>query len=231
VHLPTCEYTASFVKFLSAPTSSCLRHTKLPYAAISEISSLHRHSPLATQQHSPAWLPHPLISSDGRRPRLCCSTLVSLRNCTARLSVPPPAAARTTATSLHQLSRCTQPSGGWSGQQPAGAQQTGDEALWFALCRCAFPSACYPRFCSRHGSSGHLHVSITHLPTPATVTRHLANHLFSGAEGTISSISFVKDVMVSHFVFAVSVQSAQTTSPSPPPSPHLDCGDHHRPQS
>jgi hypothetical protein len=44
------KYTASFVKFSSAPTSSCLRHTKLPYAAISEISSLHRPSPLATQQ-------------------------------------------------------------------------------------------------------------------------------------------------------------------------------------
>jgi hypothetical protein len=50
VHLPTCKCTASFVKFLSAPTSSCLRHTKLPYAAISEIFSLHRPSPLATQQ-------------------------------------------------------------------------------------------------------------------------------------------------------------------------------------
>jgi hypothetical protein len=88
-----------------------------------------------------------------------------------------------TATSLDQPLQCTQRSGGWSGQQSSEAQQAGDRALWFALCCYAFPGASCPRFCSRHCNSGHPHVSIAHLPTPATVTRHLANQCLSLRRG------------------------------------------------
>jgi hypothetical protein len=83
---------------LASGTPNC--HT-LQYQRFRRFTALHR---LQLNNHSPAWLPHPLISSDGRRPRLCCSTLVSLRICTARVlcttdcgenhcNQPPPTAA------------------------------------------------------------------------------------------------------------------------------------------
>jgi hypothetical protein len=230
VHLPTCEVHRYHFEVPECtnqrlPEAHQICHTQ-QYQRLLRFTALHR---LQRNNQSTTCVPHPLIVSDGERPRLCCLTLVSFRNCTCSSSLynHHPPAARTTATSLHQPLRCTQRSGGWSGQQPSEAQQTGDCALWFALCCCAFPGASYPRFCSRHCDSGHPHVSITHLPTPAPVTRHLANHLsFACVEGTISSISFVKDVMVSDSVLAVSVQSTQNTFSSRL-SPHLDGNDRH----
>lgn len=64
------------------------------------------------------------------------------------------------------------------------------------------PCRCYPRFRSRHGHSSHPLVSIAPscCSCDITQTQNLADRaILRAPEGTISSISFVKDVMVSFF--------------------------------
>jgi hypothetical protein len=92
-----------------------------------EISSLHRSSPLATQQSTTTCLPHRSILSAGERLRSCCSTLVSRRRlCPPRVLC---------ATAAWGQNDCNQPPPTFgddacdyplrrSGQQPSETLQT-----------------------------------------------------------------------------------------------------------
>jgi hypothetical protein len=126
--------------------------------AISEISSLHRSSPLATQQtiinnmsaaslDLERWRASEVVLLDiGKSSHLHCSSPLRHHLLLRRERLQPAPA--------NLCDACNHPARGmvWSGQQPSRAQHT-SRCRWFALSRCPLPSACYPSFCSRHGNS------------------------------------------------------------------------------
>ena len=100
--------------------------------------------------------------------------------------------------------------------------------------RVVWLSCLYPRFCMRHGG-GSSHPDVAPEPTNACTrySRSLADHPLP--EGTISSISFVKDVLVSlpfavvvHFALFSSLPFCPSVAPSPQSDAHVITITNHR---